>query len=170
MVRMRREAVLCQSGNRADAGRRLEDARFFSQTSLSYLSSLPFPSFFFLITLVLVQGEGSQTPGLLFLSFFSCRSYTLLSFFVFLFLISLFFLPPFSFSLLRKKSCVSHLYYFDLHLHEKPGFFRPERKCCIFRLKSVVRSSSHLRACWNFVYQLLWLVKYLHVKCPLKCL
>ena len=37
----------------------------------------------------------------------------------------------------------------------EPRCLCPKRKCCIFRMKSVVRSSLILRVCWNFVDQLL---------------
>ena len=52
-------------------------------------------------------------------------------------------------------SPISHLS-FSFSFYVEPGHLRPKRKCCIFRLKSAVRSSLILRAFWNFVCQLLF--------------
>ena len=116
-----------------------------------------------------VQGEGSQAPGPFPSIFF--HSHPLSPIFLwgfFLHSLSSNFLSfPFSlFFSCTLPFLVSHPYllsFSSLSFCEEPGSLCPKRKCCIFRLKSTVRSSLILRACWNFVSQLLRLYRFLHV-------
>ena len=57
-------------------------------------------------------------------------------------------LSPFS-------SLPSHLSFLSFLFYLEPRHLYSKRKCCIFRLKSVVRSSLILKACLNFVDELL---------------
>ena len=138
MVRKRREAVLCQSGSRVDAGRRLVDARslfsLFLLTFLSFISSFPLShlslsclsslslSFPLFLSHLSLDRAGRRLTDAMF-PFSSLAVYELSSPFLHSSFLSLSLVPPSSWTSRRYNSsisCLSHLSHSHLHLHGKP--------------------------------------------------
>ena len=200
MVRTRREAVLCQSGSRAGAGRRLEDVRF----PHSHLPLSCFSSFSYLYLYLSCAGAGRRLEDArsplshLYLSGFSSFSYLSLSLYLshlsrvrtgwrladvrsspipsslpctltFLSFISLSYLSHLwvqgegsqtsghpLFLLVSHALSPSFLIFLFL-ISWLTWILSPIKKILHFQAEA---SSQVIVACWNVLFQLLWLGKY----------